>query len=404
MLAGRRIVLGVSGGIAAYKAAYLARRLVEGGAEVRTVMTRAATEFLGPQTLAAITGHHPETGLFGGEDVSPHTTLARWAEVMVIAPATASTMARIAQGLSEDVLTATALATESPLVLAPAMHTEMWEHSATRRNVTTLAADGHVLVGPATGALAGGDEGLGRMVEPEDIVAAVVEVLDRAERRDLEGWNVLVTAGGTREAIDPVRYVGNRSSGKMGTAIAVAAANRGAKVVLVTAAAAGSEQRIAGLEVISVESADQMADAVWSRAPDMDVAVMAAAVADFRPSDPVDRKLRRAGGPPELEFEPTPDVLAGVAASEPRPFLVGFAAETGSVEEAVSKAKCKGVDLLVANDVSAEGSGFGSDTNEVTLVYADGSTEPWELMPKIDVATKLWDVIVGIRADGGVAS
>lgn len=395
MLAGRRIVLGVTGGIAAYKAAYLARRLVESGAIVRTVMTETATRFLGAQTLAAITGTHPVQNLFDDDGVSPHTELARWADGVVIAPATAATIARLSVGLSEDAVSATVLAATAPVVVAPAMHTEMWEHQATQRNVEQLVADGYRLVPPEVGALAGGDLGPGRMAEPEAILAALDVVLSD---QILSGWRVLVTAGGTREPIDPVRYIGNRSSGKMGWAIAVAAASRGADVTLVTAVAVPGHPSV---EVVAVETADEMAGAVWSRAESVDVLVMAAAVADFRPDRRETSKLRRADGTPDIGLEPTPDILGGVAAMADRPFLVGFAAETGSLEDAVAKAKRKEVDLLVANDVSKDGSGFGSETNEVTLVLRDGSTEPWELAAKSAVADRLWARIAELRPEGG---
>ncbi len=394
MLAGRRIVLGVTGGIAAYKAAYLARRLVEAGAEVRSILTEAGSEFLGPQTLAAITGNPPIGSYFGEPDVSPHTNLARWADAIVIAPATTATIARLAGGISNDVLVGTVLAAQVPVVVAPAMHTEMWEHPSTRRNITTLEADGYVIVGPDAGALAGGDSGPGRLVEPEVIVAA----LDAALTGDLDGWSVVVSAGGTREAIDPVRYIGNRSSGKMGNAIATAAARRGATVTLVTSAAPPDER---GIDVIPVESAQEMADAVWTAAKKADVAVMAAAVADFRPRDPGTAKLRRADGAPEIELEPTPDILAGVAAMEPRPFLIGFAAEAGSLDGAIAKATSKGVDLLVGNDVSRAGSGFGTDTNEVTVIEPDGTADSWPVMSKHDVADRLWDRIIEMRRQKG---
>ena len=394
MLAGRRVLLGVTGGVAAYKSAYLARRLVEAGAEVRTVMTASATEFLGPQTLAAITGHRPVLEMFGDRSVSPHIELAQWAEVFLIAPATAATLSRIAHGLSEDVLSATVLATRAPVVLAPAMHTEMWEHPATRRNMALIRSDGHHVVGPATGALAGGDTGPGRMADPDAIV-------DKAESLfgpgPLTGRNVLVTAGGTREPIDPVRYVGNRSSGKMGNAVAAEAARRGAGVVLVTAAAAPDA---AGIEVVVVETAADMAAAVWGRAAAVDVAVLTAAVADFRPIDPGTAKLRRSDGPPEIRLEAAPDVLAGVAAMEPRPLLVGFAAETGPVEEAVAKGKHRRADLLVANDVGRDDSGFGTDTNRVTLITPEGTLDAWPVMIKAEVAARLWDRIQDLLAGG----
>ena len=237
MLVGRRIVLGVTGGVAAFKSAYLARRLVEQGAEVKVIMTRSSLEFLGPQTMAAITGSPPFTELFGTDRVSPHTELAAWAEVVVIAPATAATLSRMANGESDDLLVATLLAFTGPVVVAPAMHTEMWEHPATRRNLNVLADDGVRIVGPGRGALAGGDEGTGRMVEPEEIVEAITAALGGG---DLAGLKVLVSAGGTREPVDPVRFIGNRSSGKMGNAVALAAARRGATVTLVTTTAAAT--------------------------------------------------------------------------------------------------------------------------------------------------------------------
>ena len=386
MLAGRRVVLGVAGGVAAYKSVYLARRLGEAGADVRVVMTSAATRFVGPQSFAAVTGHHPVTDLFASESVSPHTDLARWADLVVVAPATAATLSRLANGLSDEILSATLLATRAPVLLAPAMHTEMWEHPATGRNIERLRADGHSIVGPATGELAGGDVGPGRMAEPEEIVAAAASIFDDS----LQGLTVLVTAGGTREPIDPVRYLGNRSSGKMGHAIANEAARRGARVELVTASSLPAD---AGVAVHAVESAQEMLAAVEKVTPD--VAVFAAAVADFAPRGPAAEKLSRSDGPPSIELEPTPDILASVVARPDDIFTVGFAAETGGVERAVAKAKDKGVDLLVYNDVTEEGSGFGTDTNRVVIVGSDGSTQEWPRLPKSEVAARLWDLISG---------
>jgi len=397
MLAGRHIVLGVSGGVAAYKAAYLARRLVEHDARVKTIMTAASREFLGPQTLAAVTGTQPVTGFFGSEDESPHTNLARWADAIVVAPATASTVARLASGLSEDVLTATVLAATVPVLIAPAMHTEMWDHPATQRNIDTLLDDGYHVVGPESGALAGGDVGPGRLAEPESIV----DMLNGLLAGDLEGWSVLVTAGGTREAIDAVRFIGNRSSGKMGSAIATEAARRGATVTLVTTTPGRAGR---GVDELVVETADEMAAVVWERAAGSDVAVLAAAVADFRPANAAQGKLRRNDGPPEFALEPTPDILSGVVEADARPFVVGFAAESGSLDEAVSKARSKGVDLLVGNDISKDGSGFGSDTSEVVLITPDGKQDRWPLMPKTEVAARLWDRIVAMRAPHGASS
>lgn len=395
-LAGRRIVLGVSGGIAAYKAAALARLLTEAGADLRVVMTPAATQFVGPATFAALSRHPVVLSLVDDpHSVSPHTELARWAEVLVVAPATAATLSRIAHGLSEDALSATVLASRAPLVVAPAMHTEMWEHPATVRVMELLRSYGAHVVGPGTGPLAGGDEGPGRMAEPEEIVGVVQAVISRP----LEGVRVLVTAGGTKEPIDPVRYVGNRSSGKMGHALAEEAARRGADVVLVTASSL--PVAVPGIRRVDVETAEEMAAEV--AAVEADVAVMAAAVADFRPKGPSSTKHPRSAGPPSIELEPTPDVLASVAAKPDRPFLVGFAAETGSLDRAKEKAVDKGVDLLVANDVTEPGAGFAVDTNRVTIVWPDGRAEPWPLLTKREVARRLWDLIQAelARRNGG---
>ncbi len=346
-------------------------------------MTEAATGFVGTPSFAAVTGAEPVVSLFSHSgSVSPHTDLARWAEVVVVAPATAATLTRLATGLSDEVLSATLLATSAPVVLAPAMHTEMWEHPATQRTIETLRGDGHTIVGPAEGHLAGGDVGAGRMVEPEAIVDAVTRTL--AGERDLEGVEVLVTAGGTREAIDPVRYMGNRSSGKMGHAVAVVAARRGAKVTLVTT----SSLPAPGCNVVSVESAQEMADAVAGT--ECEVAVMAAAVADFRPADRAEEKLARTEGPPHIVLEATPDILSSVVARENRPVVVGFAAETGGVERAVEKAARQDVDLMVYNDVTAAGSGFGSDTNRVIFIDRDGGTDPQDLLSKVEVAELFW--------------
>ena len=391
MLSGRRIVLGVTGGVAAYKAAPLARLLMEQGAEVRVVMTYSASKFIGLQTMAAITGHPPISDLFGTTAVSPHTELARWADAVVVAPATAGFMARLATGQSDDAVSATVIASTAPVLIAPAMHTEMWEHPATQRNITTLTGDGYRMAGPVDGPLAGGDSGMGRLAEPEDIVTAMVAILSPG---DLAGLKVLVTAGGTREAIDPVRFLGNRSSGKMGAAMAAEAAARGASVTLVTT------ELTTGVdcEQIGVESAEEMASAVWSLAPATDIAVLTAAVADFRPKAVSGPKLRRADGPPDMVLEPTPDILEGVANAEQRPFLVGFAAEAGPAEGAIPKAISKGVDLLVANDITEAGIGFGSDDNRVTLITPDGAVEAWDVLAKREVARRLWDRIVELRA------
>lgn len=393
MLHGRRVVLAVTGGVAAYKSAYLARRLIEAGAEVRCIVTESAQAFIGVQTLAALTGHPVVTSLFGDErSVSPHTDLGRWADVIVVAPATTASLARLASGLSEDAVSATVIAARCPVVVAPAMHTEMWAHPATQRNVGTLLEDGVVVVGPVEGELAGGDEGPGRMVEPEEIVAAVGSALSAP----LQGIRVLVTAGGTREPIDPVRYIGNRSSGRMGHAVAVEAARRGASVTVVTTSHLPLPPSV---ERVQVETAEEMQAAVsGTRA---DVAVLAAAVADFRPVDPAASKLQRADGPPGIALEPTPDILASVVGREERPrVVVGFAAETGDLSRAVDKAQAKGVDLMVANDVTQPDAGFAVETNRVTLIRPTGDAEELPLMSKAEVASRICDEVAGMLGLG----
>lgn len=385
MLDGRRVLLAVTGGVAAYKSAFLARRLVEAGVDLEVILTDSATEFIGAPTFAAITGRQPHRSLFEDELVSPHTELARWCEAMVVAPTTASTIARMAAGLATDLLTATVLATEAPVLLAPAMHTEMWEHPATKRNVEILRSDGHRLVGPESGQLAGGDVGVGRVAEPEQIVEALESLFDQSGA----GRRFLVTAGGTREPVDPVRFLGNRSSGKMGHAIADEAARKGFDTTLVTAS---DLPALAAVKVVRVETAEEMQAAIHEE--EADVAVFAAAVADFRPAKPSVEKVARADGLGSIDLEPTPDILGSVVARELRPFVVGFAAETGGVERAVEKARAKNVDLLVYNNVSEPGSGFGSDTNEVVIIDSEGHTDPWPLMSKREVARRLVDLIL----------
>ena len=394
-LHGRRLVLGVSGGIAAYKAVYLARLFVEADARVRAVMTSGALRFVGEQSLAGVTGRGVVTSLYGGIEVSPHTEVARWADVIVVAPATANVLAKVAAGLADDALTATVAAFDGPVVMAPAMHTEMWEQPANQRNIQRLKSDGRYLVGPGSGSLAGGDAGIGRMAEPEEILLATAGVFDDS----LFGLTVLVTAGGTREAIDPVRYVGNRSSGKMGHELAIEAARRGAQVVLVTTAP--GVQAPGTVEVVEVETAADMAREVWSRSSVIDVAVLAAAVADFRPVEAADTKLPRTAGPPRIVLEPTPNVLGGlVERMRSGATVVGFAAETGGLDRAVRKAASYGVDFVVANDVTLPGSGFGTETNQVSFIFPDGSIEPLEIMTKREVAGAVWSRVSDAR--GGV--
>ncbi|MDE0187843.1 MAG: bifunctional phosphopantothenoylcysteine decarboxylase/phosphopantothenate--cysteine ligase CoaBC [bacterium] len=386
MIRGRRVLLAVTGGVAAFKVATLARMLIDHGAEVRTVMTASSLRFLGANTMAAITGRPVITDLFDSPDsVSPHTEAAEWADLVVVIPATAASLSRLAHGQASDPVSATVMAATCPIAVAPAMHTAMWEHPATRRNVTTLRSDGVAVLGPVSGRLAGGDRGAGRMVEPDQIFS-MIEAMFEAP---LRGVRVVVTAGGTREAIDPVRFLSNHSSGKMGHAVAGEAARRGAETTLVTCSRLESPP---GVKRVDVVSAHDMAEAVGSI--EADVAVMTAAVADFRPKTAQASKLARGDGLRKLELEATRDVLGEVLAREIRPrVVVGFAAETGGVERAVRKAESKGVDLMVANDVTIPGSGFESDNNQVALIRRGGETESWPLQPKVRVAERLWDEI-----------
>ncbi len=382
-LSGARVVLGVSGGIAAYKAVEVCRRLVELGAHVVPVLTEGALHFVGEATFSALGSEPARTALYGEADPIPHTHLGRQADLVVVAPATARVIGSYAAGISADLLVATLLATRSPVLICPAMHAEMWDHPAVRENLALLKRRGTHVVEPAVGPLAAGDVGPGRLADPGEIVAAAQALLRAAgfggdrtatasptPRRDLAGRKVLVTAGGTREAIDAVRYIANRSSGKQGHALAEAAAARGARVVLVTT----TDLPVApGVEVVKVESAAEMAEAVLERAADQDLVVMAAAVADFRPGAPAPSKLHKADGIPHLVLEETLDILAELGRRRRSgQVLVGFAAETDSiVERATRKLLSKGVDLLVANDVGKKGVGFSYDTNAVSIVSAD---------------------------------
>jgi phosphopantothenoylcysteine decarboxylase/phosphopantothenate--cysteine ligase len=388
VLRGRRIVLGVSGGIAAYKAVDVCRRLVDAGAHVAPVLTQDALRFVGALTFSALASEPARTSLF--EDVGdpiPHTRLGQAADLVIVAPATAKTLGKYAAGISDDLLTATLLATRAPVLVAPAMHTEMWEHPAVQENLATLRARGVHVVGPASGHLAGGDAGEGRLSDPADIFDAAVTVL--AAGRDLAGLRIVVTAGGTREPIDPVRFVGNRSSGKMGHAIADAASRRGAAVALVTTARQPSDPAV---EVVEVETADDMHDAVLARFAESDVVVMAAAVADFRPKAIAAEKLKKRDGVPEVVLEPTPDILKTLGERKTHQYLVGFAAETEQLHQhAAAKLAAKHVDLMVANDVSAPDAGFEVDTNRALLLDADGSADDLPLQTKAELADAILD-------------
>jgi phosphopantothenoylcysteine decarboxylase/phosphopantothenate--cysteine ligase len=396
-LRGRRVVLGVTGGIAAYKAIDVCRRLVDAGAHVVPVLTDDAQRFVGALTFSALASEPARTSLFEGPDPIPHTTVGRGADLIVVAPATAKVIGKYTHGISDDLLTATLLATRAPVLLAPAMHTEMWEHAAVQENLAVLRGRGVHVIDPEEGRLAGGDTGPGRLADPERIVAAAGGVL--TEAGDLGGLRVLVTAGGTREPIDPVRFVGNRSSGKMGYALAERAARRGAAVTLVTTI--GRPAEASGITVERVETADDMARSVLSRFADSDVVIMAAAVADFRPKAVADEKLKKRDGVPEVVLEPTPDVLALLGeGKQPGQLLVGFAAETERVEEhAAEKMAAKHVDLMVANDVSAPDAGFEVDTNRAILLYSSGSREETPLLDKRELADLILDRVAAVLAD-----
>ena len=394
---GRRVVLGVSGGIAAYKAVELCRRMVDAGAHVAPVLTEDATRFIGALTFSALASEPAQTSLFnvdaqsGGSPI-PHTRLGQSADVIVIAPATARLIGKYTAGISDDLLTATLLATRAPVVLAPAMHTEMWEHPAVQENLATLRRRGVHIVDPESGRLAGGDVGEGRLASAERIMDAVADLLSRFG--DLAGVRLLVSAGGTREAIDPVRFIGNRSSGKMGHAIAAQARARGASVTLVTTA---PETAPGGVDLVPVVSAQSMHDEIIGRFEATDAVVMAAAVADFRPKLVAGEKLKKADGAPEIVLEPTPDILAELGEAKRGQVLVGFAAETVDVvAHAREKLTRKNADLLVANDVSAPDAGFEVDTNRAILLDSSGASEETPLLTKAALADVILDRVAAL--------
>ncbi len=402
-----RVALGVTGGVAAYKAAELVRRLQQEGLEVEVVMTRHAQEFITPLTFAALTGRKVITDMFAAENSGPanvesaieHIAVAQRIDALVIAPATAGTIAKLAQGLADDFLSTLALATTAPLIVAPAMNVNMLEHAATQANLETLRARGVRIVPPDEGYLACGMVGAGRLAGVEAIAAAVFGAL--GVKHDLERETVLVTAGPTCEDLDPVRYITNRSSGKMGYAIADAARRRGAHAILVSGPTALNAPD--GVEFIRVRTGDEMRRAVREHLSDATVVIMAAAVADFRPAAPQAHKIKRGAGKLTLELEATADILAEVAdesaKAKSRPVIVGFAAETNDVTgNARKKLSAKGADLIVANDVTEPGAGFDGDTNVVTLISRDAPEVRLPKMSKFDVATRVLDEVHEIAA------
>ncbi|UYM05242.1 bifunctional phosphopantothenoylcysteine decarboxylase/phosphopantothenate--cysteine ligase CoaBC [Solicola gregarius] len=398
-----RVVLGVGGGIAAYKACELVRLLTESGRDVRVVPTAAALNFVGAATWEALSGHPVHTEVFADVSQVPHVRIGQGADLLVVAPATANVLAKAAHGIADDLLTNTLLTARCPVVFVPAMHTEMWEHAATQSNVATLRERGAIVVEPAVGRLTGKDSGKGRLPEATQIFALADELLVRgyADRPlDLAGRSVLVSAGGTREFLDPVRFLGNRSSGRQGFALAETAVARGASVTVVAA-----NVRLpvpAGVEVVPVETTGQLYEQMTTRAVDADAVVMAAAPADFRPANPLDTKIKKAPGraAPELELVENPDILAELVTqrTSKSPFIVGFAAETGDdeasvLEHARAKLARKGCDLLVVNDVSA-GRAFDSADNEAVILGADGAAEHIPFGPKAALAHAIWDAVV----------
>jgi phosphopantothenoylcysteine decarboxylase/phosphopantothenate--cysteine ligase len=396
------VVLGVSGGIAAYKACELLRRFTESGHDVTVVPTAAALEFVGAPTWAALSGKPVATEVWTGVHEVPHVRIGQTADLVVVAPATADLMAKAAHGLADDLLTNTLLTARCPVVMAPAMHTEMWEHAATRANVDTLRHRGVLVVEPAEGRLTGADTGKGRLPEPGEIFELCTSVLSRTgadSSPDLAGLHVVVSAGGTREYLDPVRFLGNRSSGLQGYALARTAVSRGAEVTLVAANTALPDP--AGAKVVRVETTSQMRDAVVAAAASADAVVMAAAPADFRPAAPSEAKIKKSedGSAPPLELLQNPDILAEISRDRPSTGLVvvGFAAETGDasgsvLEHARAKLARKGCDLLVVNDVSG-GQVFGSEENEAVILAADGAATPVARGSKTALAHVIWDQV-----------
>ncbi|MGZ6544296.1 MAG: bifunctional phosphopantothenoylcysteine decarboxylase/phosphopantothenate--cysteine ligase CoaBC [Actinomycetota bacterium] len=389
------MLLGVTGSIAAYKAGLLARLLVDAGAEVRVILTHSAERFVGADTFAALTGHPVLTSLWDNPGEVVHVHLAHDIDVAVVAPVTAHVLAKLATGIADDLLTSTLLEATCPLILAPAMHTGMWQHPATVTNVATLGERGAVFVGPVVGALAAGDEGLGRMAEPHEIFHAIER--SSTGLRDLDGVRMVVTAGPTQEPIDPVRFIGNRSTGKMGVAVAAEAASRGADVRLVLGPDTVAPPD--GVTTVRVDTAEEMQRAVLAAADDAHVVVMAAAVADFRPKAPAEGKLKKEAGVPDLHLEPTPDIIGELGAHKGTRILVGFAAETSELATAGErKLRAKHLDLVVVNEVGREGTGFGSDTNVAMILSADGPAEPLRTWTKTELAAAICDRVAGILA------
>jgi len=390
MLSNKTIVLGITGSIAAYKAAEIASQLTQARAKVNVIMTKEAIQFISPVTFRAITGRHVVTEMFdlGSEPSIGHISLARTADIVVIAPATANIIAKLAAGIADDMLCCTVLATKAPVLIAPAMETNMYNNPVTQDNLSRLEARDFAIIGPASGWLASGREGLGRLADIYDIMGSICQILGRSG--DLAGKHILVTAGGTQEPIDPVRYISNRSSGKMGYALAEAARDRGAKVTLVTAPTSLTEP--VGIDVVKVNTAQEMRQAVENVTSQADALVMAAAVADYRPTKAAKDKIKKGEAGLTLEMKCIPDILGNVKGN----FIkVGFAAESSNLmANAKQKLKQKGLDFIVANDITASNSGFGADSNRVTIIDREGKIDSLPLMAKREVAERVLDRVV----------
>ena len=406
MLQGKRIVLGVSGGISAYKAIEVCRRLVDAGAHVVPIMTENAERFVGKVTFSALASEPVHTSMWADwSGPIPHTKFGQEADLILVCPATARVIGSYAAGISDDLLTNTLIATRAPVVICPAMHTEMWENPAISDNIALLERRGVHIVAPEAGRLAGGDIGHGRLAEPPtivDVVGHILEVTSRSAEHDsspaldLRGLRVMITAGGTRERLDPVRFIGNRSTGKQGYAFAEIAHQAGASVELITTV---DRPAPAGVEIVRLDTAAEMHAAALSGAARADIVVMAAAVADFRPASPSDIKIKKATGVPSIELERTVDILADLGSRKrPGQQLVGFAAETNDlIANAERKLESKNADFIVANDVSAPGAGFGHDTNIVTIVAPGGGRDSLALTSKLDVARAVLRAVVAAR-------
>jgi phosphopantothenoylcysteine decarboxylase/phosphopantothenate--cysteine ligase len=394
-LKGKRILVGLTGGIACYKVPYLIRHLTRDGCEVRVVMTAGATNFITPLTLETVSNHPVETTLFPIDEFvgTRHIDIANWPDLVVIAPATANFIGKVAGGICDDLLTTIVCASPRPFLIAPAMNPNMWQHPPTQKNVTYLKSIGYHFVGPDTGDMACDQWGEGRMVEPEVIFGAIKDLLaGTPKKKALENKKILVTAGPCREPIDPVRYISNRSSGKMGLALAVAARDLGAEVTLV--AGPILQPPPAGIETVQVESTEEMYRAVSSRFAKADCLIMAAAPADFTPVAPSAQKIKKAGAPTSIDLKPTVDILSQLGSRKKKQLLIGFALETEhGVENARRKLKAKNLDMIVLNSPRDPQSGFEHDTNQVTLLRPGRRPEPWSLMPKVEVAAKLLELI-----------